>query len=73
MTSDLTTRYIREEIAVTRRILTHVAAEQPLTYLAWIERARSVHTPCTKPECIICQHIRELVIPLPEELEEVAA
>jgi hypothetical protein len=54
-------------------LLTHVADRQPLMYLAWLESARRGHKPCAAPACPLCNPIRELAIPLPEELEEVAA
>lgn len=49
----------------------YLAAVCPLGYLAWLESARRGHVPCSDPDCPLCNPIRELIIPLPEELEEV--
>ena len=68
VTAELLARYHKEEAAVTRRILRRLAAEYPLTYLAWLAYARRGHKPCDRPGCPMCHPIRELTIPLPEEL-----
>ena len=66
--ADLVARYYKEAVADAPRVIRRVAERQPLMYLAWLESARRGHAPCDKPDCPMCNPIRDLTIPLPEEV-----
>ena len=70
--TDLQANYMHDQVIAARRVLRHIAERQPLMYLYWLGRAAYVHEPCPDPDCLICAHIRELTIPLHEELDEVS-
>ena len=68
--TDLQAAFMHDQVIAARRVLRHIAERQPLMYLWWLSYAGRSHEPCPDPDCLICAHIRDLTIPLPEEMVE---